>query len=69
VRMTARENKRSAWEAWRLRRFSRTEAHPALSLGVAPCFLSILQRTRYVYAVSRGRRRMPFLFLNLRDQI
>jgi hypothetical protein len=32
------KNKRSAWEAWRLRRFSRTETTPVLPLGDGPCF-------------------------------
>jgi hypothetical protein len=31
---TATHKKSSAWEAWRLRHFSRTEANPMLSLGV-----------------------------------
>jgi hypothetical protein len=37
--MTGDENKRGAWEAWRLRRLSRTEAHPMPFLGVDPSFL------------------------------
>jgi hypothetical protein len=34
VRMATHKKKSSAWEAWRLRHFSRTEANPMLSLGV-----------------------------------
>jgi hypothetical protein len=34
IRTATHKKKRSAWEAWRLRRFSRTEPNPMLSLGV-----------------------------------
>jgi hypothetical protein len=34
VRTATHKKKSSAWEAWRLRHFSRTEANPMLSLGV-----------------------------------
>jgi hypothetical protein len=34
IRTATHKKKRSAWEAWRLRRFSRAQAHPMLSLGV-----------------------------------
>jgi hypothetical protein len=40
--MTAHESKGSAWEAWWLRRLSRTEAHPMLCRGIRPSLFLVL---------------------------
>jgi hypothetical protein len=42
VQLTAHASKRSAWEAWRLRRLSRTEAHPVLCRGISPSLFLVL---------------------------